>query len=132
MCYYIIYIRKSVLVDAKSCKIQKTLHFTRFDKKKKKNHINGCKIVHKYINATVTVHIYARLLQLLHLIFYHFSLWSDSRFTLSFPPLISIALLSLATAVPLSITSLTAAYADHRCYLFFFLFDGFGILISGF
>ena len=38
-------------------KYEKTLHFTHFDKKKKKNHISGCKIVHKYINATVTVHI---------------------------------------------------------------------------
>ena len=44
MCYYIIYIRKSVLVDAKSCKIQKTLHFTHFDKKKKKTTLVGVKL----------------------------------------------------------------------------------------
>ena len=37
--------RASVSVDAKSCKIQKTLHFS------------GCKIVHKCTTATVTVHI---------------------------------------------------------------------------
>ena len=42
-------------MDAKSCKIQKTLHFTHFDKKS--THINRCKIVQKYTNATVTVHI---------------------------------------------------------------------------
>ena len=42
-------------MDAKSCKIQKTLHFTHFDQKN--THISGCKIVHKYTIATVTVHI---------------------------------------------------------------------------
>ena len=38
MCYYIIYIRASTLVDAKSGKIQKTLHFAHFDPKKKNPH----------------------------------------------------------------------------------------------
>ena len=62
---------------------------------------------------------------------------------LSFPPLISIARSSLAIAMPLPITSLDVAHAHHRCLidrhcfyrsllLSFSLFDGFGILISGF
>ena len=47
--------RASASVDAKSCKIQKTLHFTHFDQKN--THISWCKIVHKCTTATVTVHI---------------------------------------------------------------------------
>ena len=48
-------IRASTSVDAKSCKMQKILHFTHFDPKN--THISGCKIVHKCTIATVTVHI---------------------------------------------------------------------------
>ena len=44
--------RASTSVDAKSCKMQKTLHFTHFD-----ININGCKIVHKCTSVTVNVHI---------------------------------------------------------------------------
>ena len=40
---------------AKSCKIQKVVHFTRFEQRN--THINGCKIVYKCTSATVTVHI---------------------------------------------------------------------------
>ena len=38
-------LRASTSVDAKSSKIQKSLHFTHFDQKN--THISGCKIVHK-------------------------------------------------------------------------------------
>ena len=49
-------IRATTSVDAKSCKIQKALHFTHFDQKN--TYISECKIVHKYTSTTVTVHIY--------------------------------------------------------------------------
>ena len=42
-------------MDAKSSKIQKSLHFTYFDQKN--TYISGCKIVHKCTIATVIVHI---------------------------------------------------------------------------
>ena len=53
--YIMTVFRASTLVDAKSCKMQKTLHFTHFNQKN--THISGCKIVHKCIIATVTAHI---------------------------------------------------------------------------
>ena len=48
-------LRAFTSVDAKSFKIQKSLHFTHFGQKN--THINGCKIVHKCTIATVIVHI---------------------------------------------------------------------------
>ena len=47
--------RLTALTHTKSYKIQKIVNFTHFEQKT--THINWCKIVHKYINATVTVHI---------------------------------------------------------------------------
>ena len=44
-----------ILQNAK--KKKKTLHFTHFDKKKKKAHISRCKIVHKCTIATAIVYI---------------------------------------------------------------------------
>ena len=49
------YLRASTLVDVKSWKIQKVLHFTHFDQRN--TYIIECKIVHKCISATVIVHI---------------------------------------------------------------------------
>ena len=43
----------STSVDAKSCKMQKTFHFTHFDQKN--THITGCKIVYKCTIATVHI-----------------------------------------------------------------------------
>ena len=40
---------------AKSCKIQKVVHFTYFEQKH--THISGCKIVYKCTSVTVTVYI---------------------------------------------------------------------------
>ena len=43
-------------VVAKSCKIQKVVHFTHFDQKN--TYTNGCKIMHKCRSATLTVYIF--------------------------------------------------------------------------
>ena len=53
--YIMTVFRASTSVDAKSCKMQKTLHFTHFNQKN--THISGCKIMHKCTIATVIVHI---------------------------------------------------------------------------
>ena len=45
----------STSVGGYSSIIQKLLHFTHFNQKY--THISGCKVVHNYTNATVTVHI---------------------------------------------------------------------------
>ena len=65
-------IRASTSVDAKSYKMQKILHFTHFDQNN--THISGCKIVHKCIIVTVTVHIYTVIVALTFNILVIFSL----------------------------------------------------------
>ena len=47
--------RASTSVGGYSSIIQKLFHFTHFNQKY--THISGCKVVHNYTNATVTVHI---------------------------------------------------------------------------
>ena len=49
-------LRVTTSVVAKSCKIQKVVHFTHFDQKN--TYTNGCKIMHKCRSATLTVYIF--------------------------------------------------------------------------
>ena len=67
-------------MDAKSCIIVKTLHFTYFDPKN--NHIKECKLVHLCTSATVTMHICTVTVALVFNIL-HFFL-SPSRYSLIF------------------------------------------------
>ena len=61
-----------ILQNAK--KKKKTLHFTHFDKKKKKAHISRCKIVHKCTIATAIVYICTVIVTLVFNIIVIFSL----------------------------------------------------------
>ena len=84
-------IRATTSVDAKSCKIQKALHFTHFDQKN--TYISECKIVHKCTSTTVTVHIYMVTIALaFNILVFFFSLLvsscSHSHLTLPFSHLI--------------------------------------------
>ena len=55
-CLFTVYpLRASTSVGGYSSIIQKLLHFTHFCQKN--IYINGCKVVHNYTNATMTVHI---------------------------------------------------------------------------
>ena len=47
--------RATASAHAKSCKIQKVVHFTHFEQKK--TYISGCKIVHKCTSAAINMHI---------------------------------------------------------------------------
>ena len=53
-------VRVTALVDEKSCKIEKVAYFIHFEQKN--THINGCKIVHLCTIATITMHIYPKIM----------------------------------------------------------------------
>ena len=110
-------IRATTLVDAKSCKIQKALHFTHFDQKN--TYISECKIVHKCTSTTVTVHIYMVTIALAFNILVFFSLslslvaltltslslfliWSNHQNNKTIKPLATTDLSSIAIATDLS------------------------------
>ena len=59
-------ITATISTIVKSCKIQKVAYFTQFNKKN--THINGCKIVHKCISATVAMHICTFTVAILYII----------------------------------------------------------------
>ena len=148
-------IRASTSVDAKSCLIEKTLHFTHFDKKN--SHISECKIVHLCTSATVTVLICTITITFPFIIL-HFFLPPSPRFLIFNFSLSPFSLLSLVpqsnltdmisptlstpispaspinptSLLPISLASLVRSHSP--LILFNFLFDQFWIfyLINGF